>query len=92
MKDNMPPPGDRGGVRRGTVPFGSRVNGEATETSDIDIAYDDSNLMDDSIIQKEVKALDTLIKVDVYLDMVVKRFEFAYEMSWKALKRYLGYS
>jgi len=134
--------------------FGSRVNGEATETSDIDIAYDDANLMDDSIIQKEVKALDTLIKVDVtniafaesrfknrvvstgkvlysatkklraedalynftqalerfsrvvdseesfkhdgyhdvYLDLVVKRFEFTYEMSWKALKRYLGYS
>lgn len=28
---------------------------------------------------------------DVYLDLIVKRFEFTYEMSWKALKRYLEY-
>lgn len=25
---------------------------------------------------------------DVYLDLVVKRFEFTYEMSWKCIKRY----
>ena len=29
---------------------------------------------------------------DVFLDAVVKRFEFTYEMAWKALKRYLDYS
>ena len=28
---------------------------------------------------------------DVYLDLVVKRFEFTYEMSWKATKRYLEF-
>lgn len=28
---------------------------------------------------------------DVYLDLIVKRFEFTYEMSWKALKRYLEF-
>jgi len=28
---------------------------------------------------------------DIYLDLVVKRFEFTFEMSWKALKRYLEY-
>ena len=28
---------------------------------------------------------------DFYLDLIVKRFEFTYEMSWKALKRYLEY-
>ncbi|WP_069470870.1 HI0074 family nucleotidyltransferase substrate-binding subunit [Candidatus Marithrix sp. Canyon 246] len=28
---------------------------------------------------------------DVYLDIVVKRFEFTYEMAWKALKRYLTF-
>jgi len=28
---------------------------------------------------------------DLYLDLVVKRFEFTFEMSWKALKRYLSY-
>ncbi len=28
---------------------------------------------------------------DVYLDLIVKRFEFTYEMSWKAVKRYLDF-
>ena len=28
---------------------------------------------------------------DMFLDLVVKRFEFTFEMSWKALKRYLSY-
>jgi nucleotidyltransferase substrate binding protein (TIGR01987 family) len=28
---------------------------------------------------------------DVYLDIVVKRFEFTYEMAWKALKRHLTF-
>lgn len=28
---------------------------------------------------------------DVYLDIVVKRFEFTFEMSWKAIKRALDY-
>lgn len=28
---------------------------------------------------------------DIYLDLVVKRFEFTYEMCWKAVKRYLDY-
>ena len=28
---------------------------------------------------------------DIYLDLVVKRFEFTYEMSWKCIKRYLDY-
>jgi len=28
---------------------------------------------------------------DVYLDLIVKRFELTYEMSWKALKRYLEF-
>ncbi|MFO0794270.1 MAG: HI0074 family nucleotidyltransferase substrate-binding subunit [Candidatus Brocadiaceae bacterium] len=28
---------------------------------------------------------------DIYLDLVVKRFEFTYEMSWKTIKRYLDY-
>lgn len=27
---------------------------------------------------------------DIYLDLIVKRFEFTYEMSWKAIKRYLS--
>ncbi len=28
---------------------------------------------------------------DLYLDLIVKRFEFTYEMSWKAIKRYLEF-
>jgi nucleotidyltransferase substrate binding protein (TIGR01987 family) len=28
---------------------------------------------------------------EMYLDLIVKRFEFTYEMSWKALKRYLEF-
>jgi len=29
---------------------------------------------------------------DIYLDLAVKRFEFTYEMSWKAIKRYLDFT
>jgi nucleotidyltransferase substrate binding protein (TIGR01987 family) len=29
---------------------------------------------------------------DIYLDLAVKRFEFTYEMSWKAVKRYLDFT
>ncbi len=28
---------------------------------------------------------------DIYLDLIIKRFEFTYEMAWKALKRYLEF-
>jgi nucleotidyltransferase substrate binding protein (TIGR01987 family) len=28
---------------------------------------------------------------DIYLDVLVKRFEFTFEMSWKAIKRYLDF-
>lgn len=51
------------------------------------------------------KALDKFINIvdredefrqngygDIYLDLLVKRFEFTYEMSWKALKRYLDFT
>lgn len=133
--------------------YGSRANGEATETSDIDIAYYDKEFKSNYLIEEEAQKLPTLIKIDVkniafteerfrnrvistgkvlysaskklrfedglhnfqkafekfakvvdgkdefygqgfgdiYLDLVVKRFEFTYEMSWKAVKRYLDY-
>ncbi len=29
---------------------------------------------------------------DIYLDLVVKRFEFTFEMSWKVIKRYLDFT
>jgi nucleotidyltransferase substrate binding protein (TIGR01987 family) len=133
--------------------YGSRATGEATETSDVDIAYYDMEFRDNYLIEEEVGRLPTLLKVDVkniahteerfrnrvvstgraiysagkkqrfedgiynfrnafvkfseavdrkeefyregfgdiYLDLVVKRFEFTFEMSWKALKRYLDF-
>ena len=134
--------------------YGSRVTGEAKDTSDIDIAYDDKDAKSHYKILDEVKNINTLIKIDIkniafsenrfknrvrstgkvlysaskklraedglynfsnalkrfnealekrnilkkegfediFLDLVVKRFEFTYEMSWKALKRYLDYN
>lgn len=133
--------------------YGSRATGEATETSDIDIAYYDKDFRENYLIEEAVKQLPTLLKVDVkniafaeerfrnrvtvtgrviysfgkkqrsedgiynfrnallkyadvvdrkeefyregfsdiYLDLVVKRFEFTYEMAWKAIKRYLDF-
>lgn len=132
--------------------YGSEANGEATQTSDIDIAYDAPGFKKDYLIQDELQDLRTLTHIDVknlaetekrfqsrvkstgrvlysankhlraedglynftkaynklneaiemkkdlyeegfdsiYLDLIVKRFEFTYEMSWKALKRYLA--
>jgi nucleotidyltransferase substrate binding protein (TIGR01987 family) len=29
---------------------------------------------------------------DIYLDLVVKRFEFTFDLSWKAIKRYLDFT
>lgn len=133
--------------------YGSQVNGESNDSSDIDIAYDDPECKDNYLIEEEVKNINTLVKIDikniaktedrfknrvkstgkvlysfskqlraedglhnysnaldkfvsavdryeefknegfedVYLDLIVKRFEFTYEMSWKALKRYLEF-
>ena len=133
--------------------YGSRANGEAVQTSDIDIGYDDKAFRQNYLIEEDIQKLPTLIKIDVkniafteerfrnrvistgkvlysaskkqrfedglynfqkayekfrkaiagkdeyydqgfgdiYLDLIVKRFEFTYEMSWKAIKRYLDY-
>jgi nucleotidyltransferase substrate binding protein (TIGR01987 family) len=134
--------------------YGSRVTGEAKDTSDIDIAYDDKDAKSHYKILDEVENIATLVKIDIkniafsenrfknrvrstgkvlysaskklraedglynfsnalkrfnealekrntlkkegfediILDLIVKRFEFTYEMSWKALKRYLDYN
>ncbi len=133
--------------------YGSRVTGDAGETSDIDVAYDDEDCKETYLIEEEIQKLPTLVKIDVkniafteerfrnrvlatgkilysatkklrfedglhnfekayerfanaadrkeefykegysdiYLDLVVRRFEFTYEMSWKCIKRYLDY-
>ena len=133
--------------------YGSQATGEASSTSDIDVAYDDANFKDNYLIEEEIEQMKTLIKVevknlalceerfknrvkstgkvifsankelraqdslynfakalerfsnvvtrkeefykegygDIYLDLVVKRFEFTYEMSWKTIKRYLDF-
>ena len=48
-------------------------------------------------LSKFISALDRENEIkeegfgDIYLDLTVKRFEFTYEMAWKALKRYLEF-
>ncbi len=133
--------------------YGSRASGEATETSDIDIAYNDPEFKQNYLIEEEVAKIPTLLKIDVqnivkaeerfknrvlstgkilysaskklraedalynyqkalerfvqvveseerykvdgygdvYLDLIIKRFEFTYEMSWKSIKRVLSF-
>ncbi|MDO8722210.1 MAG: HI0074 family nucleotidyltransferase substrate-binding subunit [Syntrophales bacterium] len=133
--------------------YGSRANGEAVQTSDIDIGYYDKEFKQNHLIEEEIQKLPSLLKIDVkniafteerfrnrvistgkvlysaskkqrfedglynyqkafekfrkavadrdeyynhgfgdiYLDLIVKRFEFTYEISWKAIKRYLDY-
>jgi nucleotidyltransferase substrate binding protein (TIGR01987 family) len=44
----------------------------------------------DTVIQKEEYYLKGF--GDIYLDVLVKRFEFTFEMSWKAIKRYLDFA
>ena len=134
--------------------YGSRANDEASDNSDIDIAYDDKEFKTPWLIEEEVDKLPTLLKIDtkniahaeerfrqrvvstgrvlysankrlrfedglynfrraferfaealdkkeileregfgdIFLDLAVKRFEFTYEMTWKAIKRYLDYA
>ncbi|MFA7059680.1 MAG: HI0074 family nucleotidyltransferase substrate-binding subunit [Pedobacter sp.] len=134
--------------------YGSRANDEASDNSDIDIAYDDKEFKAPWLIEEEVDKLPTLLKIDIkniahaeerfrqrvvstgrvlysankrlrfedglynfrraferfaealdkkeileregfgdiFLDLAVKRFEFTYEMTWKAIKRYLDYA
>lgn len=133
--------------------YGSHATGDAVPGSDIDLAFEDKDCKEISVIQNELNELNTLIKIevknlaftenrfqarvkssgkviysankklraedglynfsraleklldvvtkadlfgkeglgDIYLDVVVKRFEFTYEMSWKAIKRYLDF-
>ncbi len=133
--------------------FGSQVDGEAGERSDIDIAYDAEGFKNDLLIKEELKEMQTLFKIDVvnlarteqrfrqrvldtgkvmwsrtklmrfedglynfskalerftgiiehkesynrdgygdvFLDVAVKRFEFTFEMAWKACYRALAY-
>ena len=133
--------------------YGSQANGEATVTSDVDIAYEDKKFKKEYLLSEEIEKLSTLLKIDVknlsftdkrfsnrvkatgrvlysankklraedglfnfskaydqfadavnrkkelyeagysdiYLDLVIKRFEFTYEMGWKAIKRYLDF-
>ena len=133
--------------------YGSQANGEATATSDVDIAFDDADFRDWGALEEALDALPALVKVDVknlhgceerfvnrvrstgkvlysankalrfedglhnfsralerfaataegraryiedgyddvYLDILVKRFEFTYETAWKAIKRHLDF-
>jgi nucleotidyltransferase substrate binding protein (TIGR01987 family) len=51
-----------------------------------------SNALDRLIIALDIE--DEIKKEgfgDIYLDLTIKRFEFSYEMAWRALKRYLEF-
>jgi nucleotidyltransferase substrate binding protein, HI0074 family len=57
-------------ILRNTTPsriylFGSQIDGSASDSSDIDIAYDSPDFRNDLLIKDEVSELSTLIKVDV---------------------------
>jgi len=54
--------------------------------------YNFTNALDKfiNIVDRKVE-FDQQGFADVYLDIVVKRFEFTYEMAWKALKRNLSF-
>ena len=43
-----------------------------------------------SVIERKNEFYEEGFK-DIYLDVVVKRFEFTYEMCWKTIKRYLDF-
>ncbi len=45
--------------------YGSQVNGEAKDRSDIDIAYDDRDCKKEYLIKDEIEKLETLIKIDI---------------------------
>jgi len=44
----------------------------------------------ESIVNRQQEFIDDGYG-DVYLDLAVKRFEFTYEMAWKAIKRHIQY-
>lgn len=45
--------------------FGSQIDGNATESSDIDIAYDAAEENKDFLIKEEILNINTLIKIDI---------------------------
>jgi len=45
--------------------YGSRASGEAKESSDIDIAFDDKEFKSEWLIEEEIEKIQTLIKIDV---------------------------
>lgn len=45
--------------------FGSQVDGNASENSDIDIAYENPDSKNDQLIKEEIESISTLIKIDV---------------------------
>ena len=46
----------------------------------------------DNAIEKLNKSLEKDIKEDdLYLDAIIKRFEFSYELAWRLMKRFLSY-
>ena len=58
--------------------YGSRATGEAGETSDIDIAYDDKECKGHHLIKEEIRKLPTLVKIDLKnMPLLMKLFGLA---------------
>jgi nucleotidyltransferase substrate binding protein (TIGR01987 family) len=57
-----------------------------------DSIYNFSKALDafETIIRRKTSLIEQGFG-DMFLDILVKRFEFTFEMSWKAMKRYLAY-
>lgn len=56
--------------------FGSQVDGNASENSDIDIAYDSLENKNDLLIKEEIAEISTLVKIDVVnISRVEERFK-----------------
>ena len=86
--------------------FGSRARGDYKKTSDIDIAvkflrpiqgilaeeFEKSNFpYNADIINLETALEKNIYEDELYLDGLIQRFEFCFEISWKLMQKYLSY-
>ena len=73
--------------KEGIIIFDSE-NGEDIKTVKLAIKIEGY----DNAIEKLNKSLEKDIKEDeLYLDAIIKRFEFSYELAWRLMKRFLSY-
>ncbi len=75
-----------------------RNTGRVLFSADKKLRFEDSLYNFDRALAQLTGVLDRKLEFyregfgDIYLDVVVKRFEFSYEIAWKTIKRWLDYS